>query len=39
VLGEFFDQPESVDRVLRCVMQHVEFDEPPGKKIEAGTLL
>src|ERR1051326_2678557 len=26
VLGEFFDQPESVDRVLRCVMQHVEFD-------------
>src|SRR6202007_2726901 len=27
VLGEFFDQPESVDRAFRCVMQDVKLDE------------
>jgi hypothetical protein len=38
MLGEFFDQPQSVDRVFRCVMQDVELDEVSRKKIETRTL-
>jgi hypothetical protein len=34
VLGKLFKKPQSVDRVFRCVVEDVEFDEVPRKKIE-----
>jgi hypothetical protein len=38
MLGEFFDKPQAIDRVLGRVMKDMELDEATGKQIEAGSL-
>src|SRR5438093_12515922 len=38
MLGELLHQPEAIYRLFRGVMQNMEFDEVPRKKIQAGSI-